>query len=222
MIRPALALSIALLAAACASAPTQDALNAATPTEQFPFHVSAAPDEVMLAVHPTGVSPSQAAAVETLFKRWREAGGDPIIIRAPAGGPQAGAAFAMADQVSAILVARGAPQGLVRVERYDAGADPAAPLVVGFQRYRAEIPVCGQKWDNLTGTNANTVHSNFGCAVSANMAAQVANPRDLVEAQPQDEPDAARRAYQLDLYRRGQDPASTAPSPAGVVSNAVR
>lgn len=217
------AAAVALAASGCASPRTEEALAAKTPTEQFPFKVGEWADETLLAVHPQGgVSPNQAAALADAVTRWRDAGGDSVVVRTPVGNAQDGAAAAMAEQVRSVLLSRGVSYAVVRLERYETSGDPAAPLVVAFASYRAHVPECGKQWDNLTGTQSNNVHSNFGCAISANMAAQVANPRDLVQARTEDRSDAGRSAFQMDLYRRGQETASSAQAPGGSVSSAVK
>jgi len=217
-----LALGLALGASACATPRTEAALAAKTPGDQFPFVVNTEADETLLAVHSSGVSTTQAAAIGAALGRWREGGGEAIFVRTPAAAPQELAATAMGEQIRSLLLGAGAPHDKVRLERYDAAGDGQAPLVLGFSRYRAQIPKCGERWDNLSGTQSNDVHANFGCAVSANMAAQVANPRDLVEARPADPYDASRTTVQMDLYRRGQDTATTARTTGGVISQAIR
>ena len=78
----------------------------------------------------------------------------------------------------------------VRMGAYD-GA-PGAPILVGFNSYQAVIPQCGA-WTNLTATRDNAGYANFGCAITANMAAQIANPADIAGPQPMDPTDAAKQ-----------------------------
>jgi pilus assembly protein CpaD len=220
-LRTFVVLGLAAAATACASPREEISRNLKTPMDQFPFVVDKAPDETLLAVHPGGVSPGQAAALSGVTRRWRDGGGDEIIIRTPAGVPSEGMAAAMAEQVRGMLIGAGTPVSLVRVEAYDPAGDAAAPLVVAFARYQAQIPVCGETWDNLAGTQSNSVPNTFGCSVSANMAAQVANPRDLIEARGEAPIESSRRTVQTDLYRRGDSTASKVTQQGGVVSKAV-
>jgi pilus assembly protein CpaD len=81
---------------------------------------------------------------------------------------------------------------------------PGAPILVGFTGFEAVVPQCGQVWNNLMATRDNRVQSNFGCAVTANMAAQIANPSDIVTPQPMDPADATRRSVVMGKYRAGE------------------
>jgi pilus assembly protein CpaD len=104
---------------------------------------------------------------------------------------------------------------------YDASGAPDALLKVGFLRYTAQIPQCGG-WENITGTRNNKAYENFGCAVTANIAAQVANPEDLLGPRPETPIDSGRRATVLDKYRKGEVTASAKDEQSnGIISKAV-
>jgi pilus assembly protein CpaD len=45
--------------------------------------------------------------------------------------------------------------------------------------------------------------ANFGCAVQHNLAAQIENPRDLVEPRALGTSDAMRRATVMNAYEKG-------------------
>jgi pilus assembly protein CpaD len=71
-------------------------------------------------------------------------------------------------------------------------------------------------------TYANDQTPGFGCAVTANLAAQIANPRDIVAPRGMGAPDMDRRAKVFDTYRAGQQ--TSAPQETlvdGEVSQAV-
>jgi pilus assembly protein CpaD len=217
---PTIALLLAL--AACASPREDLSRELKTPLAQHPFRVTQAPEDTLLAVHPGGVSPSQVAAVADTVRRWRAVGGDAILVRLPSNGPQAVDAAVMGEQVRSALIAEGVAPQQVRLERYDAAGDGRAPIAVTFDRYVAEVPECGLEWDNLTGTQSNTVPNTFGCATRANMAAQVANPRDLIQARAEDPYEASRATVQTNQYRTGQSTSATTTVQGGVVSRAVQ
>lgn len=61
-----------------------------------------------------------------------------------------------------------------------AGAIPPGAVRVIVSRTRASVPQC-PNWSRPSNPNfSNEMMSNFGCAVSGNLAAMVANPGDLV------------------------------------------
>jgi len=221
MFRIASIAAFGLLVCACAS-PRQEAENAiVNPLERFPMTAQETADETRLAVHASGVSANQQAALVEVAARWRDSGGRLLVLKAPQGG--GGAAFVMAEQTRAILVGEGVSPAAIRIEGYDAAGDASAPIVVAFSRYEANVPRCGQQWDNLSGTQSNNNHSNFGCAISANMAAQIANPADLVAPPPMTPGDAGRRAVVMEAYRKGEVTASRSDAnQSGVVSQAVK
>jgi pilus assembly protein CpaD len=223
----ATSLVLALLTA-CASGPApskSDAVPARTATEQWSnrVKVTAQPDEILLAPHAQGLSSAQQQALDALLGRWLRDEGREIVVNAPIGGPNADVAGRMAFAARLRLVDQGAPPSAVRVVGYDAGGDPAAPLKVGYLHHEASIPNCGQYWENLTATRNNAAYENFGCAVAANMAAQVANPEDLVRPRDSTPASAQRRDTVLDKYRRGEVTASAKDEQAaGAVSKAVQ
>lgn len=217
-------LVLALLGA-CAgpAAGPQTAVAPRTDTEQWNdrVYVDSRPDEVELVLHAEGLSAAQSQALDGLLSRWLAAEAREIVVSAPTGGAKGEVAGRMAMAARQRLVAMGAPSTKVRVTGYDAGGAPDAPLKVGFLRFTAQVPKCGG-WENITATRDNTAYENFGCAVTANMAAQVANPQDLLSPRAETPIDSGRRATVLDKYRRGEVTSSAKDEQSnGVVSKAV-
>jgi len=220
----ATALTLALLTA-CASTggSAETALAPRTDTEQWTdrVQVDARPDEILLAPHPAGLSQTQDRALDDLLGRWLRAEAREILVSAPVGGPNADVPGRMASAARSRLVAMGAPPASVRIVGYDAGGEPGAPLKVGFLRFKATVPQCGG-WENITATKDNKPYENFGCAVSANMAAQIANPEDLLGPRDSTPIDAARRDTVMGKYRKGETTASAREEQAvGAVSKAI-
>ena len=78
--------------------------------------------------------------------------------------------------------------------RYGLFVQAGAPVTAGMvqpgnvrvvvSRRRAEVPNC-PNWSVPSQPNyANRTMSNFGCSVNANLAAQIANPEDLLHGRP--------------------------------------
>ena len=217
-------LVLALLAACAGSdSSLETAAAPRTDTEQWKdrVYVDAHPDEVLLALHAEGLSANQNQALDGLLGRWLAAEAREIVVSAPTGGTSGEVAGRMAVAARQRLIAMGAPAASVRVMGYNAAGAPAAPLKVGFKRYTAQVPKCGG-WENITGTRNNEAYENFGCAVTANIAAQVANPEDLLSPRPESPIDSGRRATVLDKYRKGEVTSSAKDEQSnGVVSKAV-
>ena len=188
-----------------------------TPTEQFAIEVDREPEEIRLAIHAQGLSANQDAATGTFVDGWREAEGGEIIIQAPNGGGDPAAVHRMVESVRHTLAETGVPREMVRIVGYDARGQAAPPLIVGYERHVARGPQCGD-WKNLTRSMNNKVQSNFGCAITANMAAQIADPRDLIEPRRIDPADAARRRVVREEFPHGQ-PTGMLPGAESVASS---
>lgn len=205
---------------ACASTPPDQGPSklAATETQQWMdrIKVDSAPDEILLAVHVGGLSTNQSAALEALVSRWMEAEARELVVAAPNN------AGAMAIQIRDRLATLGAGSR-VRIIGVDPADAEGGAIRVGFARYEARPIKCGQRWENLTATRDNTVYENFGCAMAANIAAQVANPEDLLRPRDMTPADTGRRDTVLGKYRKGEVTSSAKDDQAsGVVSKAIQ
>lgn len=181
------------------------------------IQVTPQPDEIRLATHPTGLSGNQARALTEFHARWMQAEGGEIVVSAPNEG-----GYRVGTEARAYLVAQGAPAEAVRLIGYDSAGQADAPVIVGFKRYAVTTPNCGS-WENLTRTFGNDSFGNLGCAVTSNMAAQVANPSDLVAPRTMDPADPGRRATVFDKYRKGETTSTAKDAQAsGTVSQAIQ
>ena len=215
-------ISLAALAACASAGPKGLPQAAALPTEHFTAKVEEVPDQVALAIHPEGISVTQQAALAAFVGQWREAGSGPVTVRSPGDGPAAEQAKSMGYAVQSQLQALGVPPDRIQLTAYQAG-DDRAPLLVSFPRLTAQVPDCSGGWDNLTSTIGNEPYKHFGCALTANIAAQVADPRDLVSPPDLAPADNVRRQLVLSKYRDGKVTASDKDIQAsGAVSTAVQ
>ena len=109
--------------------------------------------------------------------------------------------------------AGGAADAVARVaNRYGMMISPGAPVTGGtilpgtarvvVSRTRASVPGC-PNWDRPASPDyANQQMSNFGCAVSANLAAMVADPQDLIYGRDAGSViDAVTAAKAIQMYR---------------------
>jgi pilus assembly protein CpaD len=206
----------ALAVAACASGPTTQPL---TPLSQYVLQVQPGVDRIALAVHEQGLSANQHAALQTLVGRFAEARADVLTVEAPSGDDPvaAGQAYAIRDALQAM----GVPGEMIQVVGYHAPS-PRAPVLAGFQTVHAYIPDCAAEPRRMEGRASNAATGGFGCSVTANMAAQIADPRDIVSPRAFEPGDSGRSAVVFARYRQGQPTA--APQEAmvdGRISQAV-
>lgn len=172
-----------------------------TPTSRYQLQVEPDLDRIALAVHDTGLSPAQSGALQALVGRYRYVDAVPMVIETPAGDDPV--ALKTAYDIKSALAAYGVAPERITLVSY-AAPDPRAPVVVGYQTIRAAVPRCGTTWGNLSRTGDNQSASNFGCAVTANLAAQIEDPRDIQRPRTMTPADAGRRTVVLDLYRGGK------------------
>jgi pilus assembly protein CpaD len=214
--------AVLVLTALTACAPesgTKPKLALNTPTEQFSAQVDEAPDQVALAPHADGLSMKQQAAVVALVSRWRTSpGAGDFAVQAPAADRQTAARTSA--EVVAALRNLGVPEQRIRIGDYD--APPGAPVLASYRRLEAQVGNCRDHWDNLTSTKKNDPSSNFGCSVTANFAAMVADPRDILAPAAVEPGDGGRRDVVLGKYRSGQNTSTALDTQAnGAVSKAI-
>ncbi|PZO03600.1 MAG: pilus assembly protein CpaD [Alphaproteobacteria bacterium] len=195
-------LAAALTLAACATATTGQ-MNVApvTPLSQYVLQVEPGVDRIALAVHDQGLSANQHEALRALVARFSAEQATVLRIEAPAGNDPATSAqaYAMRDTIQSM----GVPGQMIQVVGYDA-PDPRAPVLAGFEVLRAHIPDCSAEPRNLGSRFSNLPTGGFGCAVTANMAAQIADPRDIRGPRALQPADSGRAAVVFARYRQGQ------------------
>jgi pilus assembly protein CpaD len=134
-----------------------------------------------------------------------------VEILAPRGSINGQAIADVRHQVRQELVASGIPSKRIADSFYSAGgAGDAAPIRLHFLATTAVTNACGQ-WPEDLSANAfdNQNYYNFGCSQQSNLAAQIANPTDLVAPRAQTPIDAEQRGTVIDNYRSGSTPTSS-------------
>lgn len=166
--------------------------------------------ELFVGVNRGGLSPVQQADVAAFAHRWRRESTGGVLIDIPDGTPNARAAHDAAEEVSAILAAAGVSPSAIATRPYR----PTTPikfatLRLSFPKMIGEAGPCGL-WPrdlstSIDGTDpSNHSYWNFGCSQQHNLAAVVENPADLVQPRGETPAYAARRAFMMDKYRRGE------------------
>ena len=147
-----------------------------------------------------GLAPATQAQLDRFVAEYRDRGTGSIAVSAPANPAAQGVIGFFAEHINRMGISRDkilvsthdAPNGDMRVE-------------VNYVAYQAHTPKeCGDWSDNLAFTAYNDTPRNFGCAVQKNIAAMVADPRDLLGPRPMGDSDAARRVTVLGKYEAGE------------------
>jgi pilus assembly protein CpaD len=153
-----------------------------------------------------GLTRGQMTQVSDFLARYRgrDSGNSKLVIAVPSGSPNEGAAMRAVANMREIIRAYGFSESDVAVQAYNGGRDPAAPIRFAYLRYVAEAPECGHWPTNLAYNPRNLPYPNLGCATQHNLAAQIANPADLLGPRTMTPADADRRAVVMDRYRQGK------------------
>lgn len=193
-------LAAGLAASGCASI-SGEADAPLTPLSRYSLQVEPGLDRIALAVHDQGLSSNQHAALRGLAARYDASGAGHVRIESPAGDDPV--AVQQAYAVRTFLQSAGIPGDRIQMAAY-AAPDPRAPVLAGFETLRASVPNCAVEARNMGPRLSNQSSGGFGCAITANMAAQIADPRDILGARPMTPADSGRAAVVFDNYRRGQ------------------
>jgi pilus assembly protein CpaD len=165
--------------------------------------------DIPVVVSDGALSYANRGRVEDFADRFRASGADFIQVQLPSGSMNQYAADRVSHDIVKVLKGRRVARERVFVQPYPApGASGPTPIRLAFTTLVAKTGPCGRWPADLAETSQN---HNFGCASQQNLAAQIADPRDLLSPRGVDTIDAERRTTVLDQYRRG-DLTTSAPT----------
>lgn len=174
-----------------------------------------------LDVFPTGaghLDPRQAADIDGFLLEFRRYGRGVLALDIPRGGAPGTAASVerTAAAIRRIAADNGVAPGAVAIAVYPiANPGLAAPLRLSFRAMQAGVADrCGVWPQDLGVADAtfnlrNEPYWNLGCSLRANVAAQAADPIDLVRGRQDGRIDTVRRMQVIDKLRTGNDPSTT-------------
>jgi len=126
-----------------------------------------------------------------------------LTIAVPSGSANEVAARAAARDFARLAAASGISRKRISTLPYQAGgSDVSAPIRVSYTAVKAHTDRCGRWPDDLLNNAENKHYANFGCSYQNNLAAQIANPADLIGPRKQTPIDAERRGQIIDDYRK--------------------
>ncbi|RKD75012.1 pilus assembly protein CpaD [Rhizobium sp. WW_1] len=168
--------------------------------------------DIPVAVSDRHLTTGMRDMVRGFVQDYRAHASGTVEILSPRQSENALAASALNSQIRRELVTSGIPSGRIVNTYYAAnGPGDAAPIRLRFSATTAATNACGQ-WPDDLADNAfdNQNYYNFGCATQQNLAAQVANPTDLISPRAMTPIDADQRSKVINDYRTGATPTSTA------------
>ena len=142
----------------------------------------------------------------TAFARaFDDAGTGVLHVLLPVGSANEHAARRVRGDILRAVERGGASGGDVSIQHYDAAAHgSAAPVRLSYRGIAASVPhACGQWTGNLIDTRLNRHHSDYGCSLQNNVAAQIENPGDLLGPRAMSQIDAVQRGVVIGTYQDG-------------------
>jgi pilus assembly protein CpaD len=146
-----------------------------------------------------GLMPDDAARFAAFVGDYLEHGNGAISVSAPSGADASAALGYFGER----LVAMGVARSRILVGTREA-TNGDARVELGYIGYVAHTDPCGDWSASVADTASNRSSPNFGCAVQQNIAAQLADPRDVLQPQPMTAGDAVRRHTVFDNYEKGK------------------
>jgi pilus assembly protein CpaD len=152
-----------------------------------------------------GATAPQRASLEGFLAGYDKSAAPVLNIIAPAGSANSVAAADAADDFAHIAKKNGVPASRIMLASYQASPEEvSAPVRVSFVAMRAQTDKCGRWPKDILESSENKHYANFGCSYQNNVAAQIANPADLLGPRKQSPIDADNRAVVIGDYQAGE------------------
>jgi pilus assembly protein CpaD len=166
----------------------------------------------------------QEADIRAFAAEYKRSGHGPLYLAVPQGNRLAASSVAAIRQA---LIEGGVSPSHATYPTAG-GQGSVAPVKLTFARLEAKVASrCGLWPSDLNGNGgtldswSNRPYENYGCATQQLLAAQVADPLDLVRGRPETPGDPMRRANVVLVYRQGQPTAVQYPDTAAKINTAV-
>ena len=196
------ALAAVTMLAACGS-PFNGPEVALSIAEEHPIAVDSQTVTLTLKATPLGeLTALDKARLKAFAHSYMNAGHGPLSMTTPGGAT--GASADMAAEARAYLYQTGLDVGALQDASYAAGASASGDVILSYVRYVATPSACGV-WNGVRERDYRNLRSpNFGCATQNNLAAMLADPRDLIAPADMASPDSAFRIRGVRAFREGE------------------
>jgi pilus assembly protein CpaD len=159
--------------------------------------------KVQFAGGEAGVSSDDAVKFDAFLADYRAHGNGSLGISVPNGAPSQAAITFFAERAAATGISR----DKILVSTHDV-TNGDFRVDVTYISYSAKTDTCGDWSEDLAFTAENQTPKNFGCSVQHNIAAMVADPRDLVTPRTFETADGTRAANVISSYEQGKPTAA--------------
>src|SRR5690606_35403273 len=150
--------------------------------------------DIPVAAGDRGMTRSQAEQLAGFLSGYDRSAAPAVQMLLPVGSANQRAAERASSGLARVARANGVAANSLSILSYQAeGADTQPPIRVVYSRVTASAGPCGRWPDDLMKNSENKHHADFGCSMQKNIAAQVANPADLIGPRKMGDVDAERR-----------------------------
>lgn len=205
--RPALAVAVATLLAGCADLNRDSVTVGAVPDDYrttHPIVIAEKNEKIDLPVGAgdRGMTRFQRDTLLGFLDGYDKSAAPALTIAIPSGSANEIAATAAGRDFAKLAIASGISRERIVMTTYQsASAEASAPIRVAYISVRAQTDKCGRWPEDLLQTSENKHYADFGCSYQNNLAAQMANPADLIGPRKQTQIDAENRSNVIDTYR---------------------
>jgi len=158
-------------------------------------------ERLELYTRPNGLelSARDQVAVSQFLQNYGHRGNGPLYVNIPnSSGDGLGAQQAQAV-IRDSLAGVGLGNAAVQTGQYQTAQGSPAPIVVSYRTLKT-VPQDCRYLGNATNTYANQPYDSFGCFHSANLAAMISDPRQLLQPYDMTVPNSQRRQTIYDKY----------------------
>lgn len=204
---PVLAVAVAALLAGCADLRRDSITVGAVPDDyrtNHPIVIAEKNEKIDLPVGAgdRGMTRSQRDTLLGFLDGYDKSAAPVLTISIPSGSANEIAATAAGRDFARLAISSGISRNRIAMTTYQsASAEASAPIRVAYVSVKAQTDRCGRWPEDLLETSENKHYADFGCSYQNNLAAQMANPADLIGPRKQTPIDAERRGVVIDGYR---------------------
>jgi pilus assembly protein CpaD len=203
---PVLAVAVAALLAGCAK---RDSITVGAVPDDYrtnhPIVIAEKNEKIDLPVGAgdRGMTGSQRDTLLGFLDGYDKSAAPALTISIPSGSANEIAATAAGRDFARLAIASGISRNRIVMTTYQSvSAEASAPIRVAYVSVKAQTDRCGRWPEDLLQTSENKHYADFGCSYQNNLAAQMANPADLIGPRKQSDIDAENRGNVIDVYRQ--------------------
>jgi pilus assembly protein CpaD len=148
-----------------------------------------------------GLSLAQRSVIQGFIAQYSSNGSGPIQVALPSGSSNSAAAARVRSDVVLAIRKAGVTESQVVTVNYQGAAEAGNPIRISYRAISASTDQCGKWPEDISETSENKNYHDFGCSYQNNLAAQLANPADLLGPRNSGEIDATKRLKVIKDYQ---------------------